>query len=563
MLKGNDIIGKPIITYDTGKQIEKVQDLIFDQSSNFLLGFLVSDNGWFSSAKVIPLEDIHAIGPDAVIAKWKLGIVPARKVPEIKKILERNNVLKGTKLMTTDGRNLGTMVDLYFDERTGKIEGYEVTGGLFADATSGRSFVPAPQTLKIGIDVAFVPPETAEMMQEQVNDIQNKNSPDTPPRTQRSPRKAGRTSDKDALATSRRIVIYSQETEDGAIQTAGDRLIQTPKIAVDRLHEAPSSDRITKDENLFLIEGQAPATTSLTDTFIDQGEQKAFVVGKIVDRTVITPDGTPLVVQGQVVTFTDAEAAVRWGILNQLYLAAGGNVQDRSGQKLQDAPQIAIAQPLEVTQTTTEKVQLTKDKADDKLEETPSIPTVEQTKGRRLQRSVRTQEGFLIAATGQIVNDRVIDRAKTYHQEQELMAAVGINVGEAVPSNKNDLLTTTQLQTAVHSADENLLDGAIPGKQEASGLWEPIKKTVSRLQKRNHKAIEAQRLKKALGRPVNRVLLDSQDNVILNIGEVITHQAIEKARQAGVLDILLESVDGRNRAVSPEAGRAPLPGWRQ
>jgi len=34
MLKGSDIIGKPIITYDTGKQIEKVTDVIFDHNSN-------------------------------------------------------------------------------------------------------------------------------------------------------------------------------------------------------------------------------------------------------------------------------------------------------------------------------------------------------------------------------------------------------------------------------------------------------------------------------------------------------------------------------------------------
>ena len=49
------------------------------------------------------------------------------------------------------------MVDLYFDETSGAIESYEVSGGIFADAYSGRSFVPAVQTLKIGEDYAFVP----------------------------------------------------------------------------------------------------------------------------------------------------------------------------------------------------------------------------------------------------------------------------------------------------------------------------------------------------------------------------------------------------------------------
>jgi uncharacterized protein YrrD len=98
-------------------------------------------------------------------------VVNADRVPAIQRILERNNVLKGTKIMTTDGRDLGTLADLYFNEETGAVEGYEASGGVFADAYSGRSFIPAPHAIKIGEDVAFVPPETAEMMEEQVGGI--------------------------------------------------------------------------------------------------------------------------------------------------------------------------------------------------------------------------------------------------------------------------------------------------------------------------------------------------------------------------------------------------------
>lgn len=107
-----------------------------------------------------------------MIVPSKESVVIADTEPAIKGVLEHKNVLKGTKIMTTDGRDLGTMVDLYFDEQTGAVEGYEASGGLFRDAASDRSFVPAPQTLKIRQDVAFVPPETADMMEEQNGGIQ-------------------------------------------------------------------------------------------------------------------------------------------------------------------------------------------------------------------------------------------------------------------------------------------------------------------------------------------------------------------------------------------------------
>jgi uncharacterized protein YrrD len=126
MRKGSDLIGKPIIAFDSGERLENIEDLLFDQNSNQLLGFLVDEGGWFSTARVLPLENVQSIGQDAIIVPSKNTIVNATQVPAINRILERNNVLKGTRIMTTDGRDLGTMADLYFDERTGQVEGYEV-----------------------------------------------------------------------------------------------------------------------------------------------------------------------------------------------------------------------------------------------------------------------------------------------------------------------------------------------------------------------------------------------------------------------------------------------------
>lgn len=49
-------------------------------------------------------------------------------------------------------------------------------------------------------------------------------------------------------------------------------------------------------------------------------------------------------------------------------------------------------------------------------------------------------------------------------------------------------------------------------------------------------------IRAALGHPVKNRVTDRQDNVILDVGELITHCAVEQAKQAGVLSLLLESV---------------------
>jgi len=71
---------------------------------------------------------------------------------------------------------------------------------------------------------------------------------------------------------------------------------------------------------------------------------------------------------------------------------------------------------------------------------------------------------------------------------------------------------------------------------------------------------EQDRIKQVLGRPVTRVILDAQDRVILNLGEIITNQAIGQARQAGVLDILFDSAYDGDPHFTTEQMRAPKAG---
>lgn len=489
MYKGRDIIGKPLVSYDKGEKFDTVEDLIFDQDSNQLLGFLVNESSWFKDARVLLLKDVQAIGFDAVITPSKEAITKASEIPAIRHILKHNNILKGTRILTMDGRDLGTMIDLYFDEQTGAVEGYEVSGGLFADAYSGRSFVPVLQTLKIGRDVAFVPIQIAYLTEEQVGGIK------------------------------------------GAMQTVSDKVQETAQVAGDKLQEfgqmtsekAQETAQITGDQ---LQEWGRSATTSVTNAIINPEEQKAFVVGKIVEQDVIAPGGQSLVLQRQVVTQAIANSADSLGILDELYRATGGRLSDPLGERF--------------------------DKAMAGL-------TVEQAQGRRVQQFVRSQGGSIIAAPGQIVTAQVIERAKTDHQAQALLQAVGLSTGGAMGDSASSAITVAgnRIKSTTQTTGEQLQSGA-------KGLWTQVKDTASEIQDRGTQAIEEKRIKGALGRAVTRVILDQQDEVILNVGELITHQAIALARQSQVLDLLLSSVYSENPKLSledlraPQAGRASL-----
>ncbi len=494
MLKGRDMIGKSIVSYDAGEKFDVIKDLIFDQGSNQLLGFLVQEPGWFKRAQVLQLSDVQAIGADAVIISSQEAIVhgwlkddkaQAEQRPTVSQGLDHTTILKGTRILTMDGRDLGVIVDLYFDETTGRVEGYDVSGGLFADAYSGRSFVPATQTFKMGRDVAFVPTQTAQLMEEQVGGFK------------------------------------------AAMQTASDRFQETAQVTGDRLQELgqTASDRLQETAQVTgdQLHGLSrDTTTALTNAMIDPAEQMAFVTGRTTERDVITPTGSLFVLQGQPITYEMAEAAVALGILDDLYLATGGSWSVPLGLRLGQAV---------------------------------SGFTVEQAQGRRVRQLVRTEAGSILAAPGQIVTPQIIERTKAHHREKLLLDAVGLSAGEALQGRTGStlILAGDRLQRTTASAGDQIQAGA-------RDLWSQVQGAASTLRHRSARAIEDKQIKAALGRPVTRVILGPEDEVILNVGELITRQAIFSARQAQVLDLLLNSVYTEKPRLSLEDLRAPQAG---
>ncbi|MEH2466449.1 PRC-barrel domain-containing protein [Nostoc sp.] len=546
MRKGSDVIDKVVVTSDKGQKIQRIIDLIFDHKRNQLLGFLVEEKGLFRDAKVIPLQEVQAIGSDAIIVKSKESVVKAHRVPAIKEILHQNIVLRGTRILTTEGLYLGGLVDLFFDEHSGLVEGYEVSGGVFADAYSGRSFVPAPEALTIGDDVAFVPPETAQMMEEQVGGIRGAVQA-TEDRLQESAQTANRrlqSASQNAGEQLQSSVENVNRRLQSASQNAGEQLQNSVENVNRRLQSASQNageqlQAATDATSSKLQDLNRDAAASLTNNLVDPAEQKVYVIGKHVERDVLTPDGSVLLLQGQSVTLVDAEAAERLGILDELYRATGGSLTANISRNLQAA-----------TESTSNRIGSATMSSAANLRHSVNglaAQVIQQVRGRRVLQTVRAEDGLIIAASGQIVTESVLARAQTYGKQAELLNAAGLAVATAVRSTTSDTWLETKVQ---------LRQGASVAQENLNTFWQALKQKVEMLQRRSTRAMRKQRIELALGRPVTRVILDPEDNVILNVGELITHCAVRQAEEGGVLNILLSSVYIKQPEISDQELRA-------
>ena len=63
----SDLIGRPVVSGDSGKKLGTITDLLVDDSEGRLVG-LVLQHGWMKSEEVLPAAAVQTLGTDAVVA---------------------------------------------------------------------------------------------------------------------------------------------------------------------------------------------------------------------------------------------------------------------------------------------------------------------------------------------------------------------------------------------------------------------------------------------------------------------------------------------------------------
>ena len=172
MRKGKHVIGKPVLSFEDGRRVDSVKNLLISEDNESIVALLVDEGGLLSSSRVVPLENVKSFGRDAVVIETSASVVTASSDPETKAIIQRKEALLGKRVMTDDGQSLGAISDLYFDDKSGRISGFEVSGGMLGDMARGTSYLAVDQIERLGPDLVFVRPDTGENLQNQVGGVQ-------------------------------------------------------------------------------------------------------------------------------------------------------------------------------------------------------------------------------------------------------------------------------------------------------------------------------------------------------------------------------------------------------
>lgn len=152
MWKVTQLIGKSILSGNSGEQLGKVADVLLDADSHRVVGLVVA-GGVLRSEQVLPYAEIQTLGTDAVIARSATGLITAKEWHAQPLAATRTSTLKKLPVLTTSGRAVGDVRDILLDEK-GLVDALEVSGGGLLRRRSTVSNAPG---LTIGSDAVLIP----------------------------------------------------------------------------------------------------------------------------------------------------------------------------------------------------------------------------------------------------------------------------------------------------------------------------------------------------------------------------------------------------------------------
>ena len=170
MIRVSALGGRAVVDLDAAEKLGRIDKIILDPDGRQVAGFVVSrGSSLFNSGTdtVLPASSVHAIGPDAVTVRVSKGAA-AETAPL--DTLPRVSDLVGRKVVSEEGRFLGTVDDILVDEADGRIVGYALAGsgpaGKLGSMVAGdrkdeqTPYLRAEADLRAGVDL-IVAPENA------------------------------------------------------------------------------------------------------------------------------------------------------------------------------------------------------------------------------------------------------------------------------------------------------------------------------------------------------------------------------------------------------------------
>lgn len=167
LLRAGELPTRPIVTV-AGEDVAQVRDVVYDTTSGEVIGFTMANRGVFGGRRkdVLPWGNVEGLGPAAVVIPDEDAFTPREGLREPP---DKRDVL-GARVLTDDGRQLGTVRDLVIEVHEGiaDVIGYEITPAEGFRDSSSHVLLPLPDTLAASGDNLVVPASATDYVRDDI-----------------------------------------------------------------------------------------------------------------------------------------------------------------------------------------------------------------------------------------------------------------------------------------------------------------------------------------------------------------------------------------------------------
>ena len=153
MKKSVDILGLPVISITEGRELGMSKTLLIDAPNRVVAAVTIEDEDWYRGVKLIPYDNVIAVGEDAVTINNSENILTLDAAGDFETLLDDNIRVIGTKAITRTGVIQGIISEIFIGE-DGSIEKCEIT-----TPEGSTSEVTADQVSIFGKQVTVISPE--------------------------------------------------------------------------------------------------------------------------------------------------------------------------------------------------------------------------------------------------------------------------------------------------------------------------------------------------------------------------------------------------------------------
>lgn len=169
LMRATEVIKRPVVTM-AGEDVAQVKDIVYEGDGGHVGGFTLAGRGMFAGPLKVGLawESVSALGNDAVMIRDESALESAKHVVS-RSVVRRGDVL-GSRVMTDDGTELGTITDVILDVTTdagtnaADVIGYEIDSSPALGKDGRRVLIPLPDTLSVSGEALMLPGSAAEFV---------------------------------------------------------------------------------------------------------------------------------------------------------------------------------------------------------------------------------------------------------------------------------------------------------------------------------------------------------------------------------------------------------------